>query len=221
MARTATQYSTLIQKKEEENARILNELSSSKREKDQASRQITELQAGIDSLSAELEAQKGDRERSRLVRAKLQEELDELRTLMDAKVSEETRRSEAEKSKEQELVDLRRQASKLQSDLNEARRQGNEGQSKLKAEVGNLTRAYNSLEASHKSLLDRERTTQANLTKVEAGIAEMEKTKRTLESELQSVRSRQIDADGQLAEAIKTKEVDQRSFRKLQSLIVP
>jgi myosin protein heavy chain len=87
-------------------------------------KQITELQADIDTLVAELDAQKYDRDRSKLARAKLQEELDELRALMDAKTSEETRRSEVEKSKEQELADLRGQVSKLQSDLNEARKLG-------------------------------------------------------------------------------------------------
>jgi myosin protein heavy chain len=214
MARTATQYSTMIQKKEDDVARLISDLALSKREREQSLKQITELQADIDTLMSELEAQKYDRDRSKVARAKLQEEVDELRALMDAKTSEETRRSEVEKSKEQELADLRDQVSKLQSDLNVARKLGIENQSKLKVELDNSVRALLSLQDNHKSLAERERAAQARLIKVEAVLSDTEKVKRTLESELQSVRSRQIDTDSRLGEVVRVKEVGLTHFHR-------
>jgi len=207
MARTATQYSTIIQQKEEDIARLISDLASSKREREQAFKHITELQADIDTLVAELDAQKGDQDRGKLARVRLQEEVDELRTLMDAKTSEETRRTEVEKGKEQELADLRSQVSKLQADLKEARKQGLESQSKLRVELDNSVRAHKSLQESHNSLAKQERAVQARLAKAESGLLDLQKAKRALESDLQSLRSRQIDADGQLGEAIRAKEV--------------
>lgn len=212
MARTATQYSTIIQKKEDEAARLVSDLVTLKREREQSYKQITGLQADINTLKSELDAQKGERERGKVARGKLQEEVDELRALMDAKTSEDTRRSEVEKSKEQELADLRGQVAKLQAELNESRRLGLEGQSKLKVELDNSVRAHRSLQDSHKVLSERERAIQGRLAKAESGLEELEKVKRTLESDLHSVRSRQIDADGQLAEAIRAKEVSLTSF---------
>ena len=207
MARTATQYSTIIQKKEEEAARLVSDLISLKRDREQSLKQITGLQADITTLKSELNSQQNERERGREARMKLQEEVDELRALMDARTSEDTRRNEVEKSKEQELAELRGQVARLNADLNDARRVGLEGQSKLKVELDNSIRAHKLLQESHKSLLDRERSLQSKLAKVEAGFEEAEKVKRTLESDLHSVRSRQIDADGQLAEAVRAKEV--------------
>ena len=207
MARTATEYSTMIQKREEHIARLVDQLESSKGERDHSLKQIIELQSDIDTLFAELEAEKGDRAHGIAARAKLQEELDELRTLMDAKTSEETRRNEVEKSKEQELADLRGQVSKLQQDLSEARRLALEGQSKLKLELDYSVREHSSLQQSHTSLLERERIAQSQLIKVQATLSELEKAKRVIESELQSLRSRQNDSESQLADAQRVKEV--------------
>jgi myosin protein heavy chain len=218
MARTATQYSTIIQQKEDHIARLISDLASSKREREQSFKHITELQADIDTLAAELDAQKGDQDRGKLARARLQEDVDELRALMDAKISEETRRTEVEKGKEQELADLRSQVSKLQADLKEARKLGLEGQSKLKVELDNSVRAHSSLQESHNSLAERERAVQARLIKADSGLLDLQKVKRALESELQSVRSRQIDADGHLGEAIRAKEV-RIDFQLLDSIL--
>ncbi|KAF7964629.1 hypothetical protein HWV62_4762, partial [Athelia sp. TMB] len=217
MARTATQYSTIIQKKEEEAARLVSDLISLKRDREQSLKQITGLQADITTLKSELNSQQNERERGREARMKLQEEVDELRALMDAKTSEDTRRNEVEKSKEQELAELRGQVARLNVDLNDARRAGLESQSRLKVELDNSIRAHKLLQESHKSLLDRERSLQSKLVKVEASFEEAEKVKRTLESDLHSVRSRQIDADGQLAEAIRVKEGLERQLLHAQT----
>lgn len=207
MARTATEYSNMIQKKEEQAAQLASQLETLKQERDRSQKQTAELQSDIETLVAELEAQKDDRNRNLSARAKLQEELDELRTLMAAKTSEETRRIEVEKSKEEELSDLRSQVSNLQQDLSEARLQALESQSKLKLELDHSVREHANLLKSYNSLLERERTSQAQLIKVQAALSDLEKAKRAMESELQSLRSRQNDTESQLAEAQRAKEV--------------
>ena len=69
------------------------------------------------------------------------------------------------------------------------------------------TKLHKNIQQSHLSLSDRAQTSQAQLKKAEAALSEAEKAKRALESELQSVRSRAIDTDNQLAEMQKAKEV--------------
>ncbi len=207
MARTATDYTAMIKRKEDDITRLSAELDASKAEHGRLQKEVAQLEAKIDTLTSELQAAQDDCSRTDESRSKLQEELDELRSLLQTKVTEETRRSEVDKSKEAELADLRAQVTKLSHDLVEARRQAAEGQSQLKVELESLTRDYHSLEQSHKSLSDKEAFAQAQLEKAEAALAEAEKSKRTIDSDLQVLRSRQIDLDGQLADAVKEKEV--------------
>jgi myosin heavy chain 9/10/11/14 len=207
MARTATEYSNMIQKKEDEIARREIEVASLKRDREHSLKEIAELQGDIDTLHGELEAQKHDQERGATIRAKLQEELDELRLLMEAKTSEATQKSEAEKSKDEELADLRRQVSKLQQELSEARKQALEGHSKLKVELDHLTREYTSLERDHALLAERERATMARLSTTQTSLSDLEKVKRSFDSELLSLRSRQNALESELAESVRAKEV--------------
>lgn len=207
MARTATDYSNMIKKKEEDADRLADELDKSKQERGRLLKQIAELQANIDALTAELEVQQSDRKRDASAQSKLLEELDELRALLEAKTTEETRRSEVEKSKEQELADLREQVAQVTQELDDARRSAVDSQNKLKIDLDTIIREHSSLEQSHKSLSDRERFAQAQLKKTESSLGEADKAKRTLESELQSIRSRQNSAEDELAEVRKAKEV--------------
>lgn len=207
MARTATEYSHMIQKKEEQLAHLTAQLDLSKSTHTKALKEIIELQSDIDTLVAQLQAEKGDRQQDIAVRTRLQKEVDQLRSLMEAKTSEETRRNEVEKRKEEELADLRLQVSKLQQDLAESRRSALEGQSKLKLELDQAVREHTSLLQSHKSLSERENSAQSQLAKAKISLADLEKTKRSLESELQSLRSRHNDYESQLADATKAKEV--------------
>ncbi|THH01623.1 hypothetical protein EW026_g1099 [Hermanssonia centrifuga] len=217
MARTATEYSNMIKKKEENIDRLSSSLEASQGEHARLMKEIAELQGRADTLTSELHAQQDDRNRTSEAHAKLQEELDELRVLLQAKVTEETRRSEVEKSKEVEIADLRAQTSKLSQDLTEVRKQAAEGQNKLKVELDTLLREHRSLEQSHRSLTDRESSTQVRLKRAETSLSEAEKSKRTLESDLQSLRSRQIDLDSQLAATSKDKEALERKLITAQS----
>lgn len=197
----------MIQKKEEQITKLSAQLDSSKATNSKALKEIIELQSDIDTLVAELEAEKGAREQEVTARKKLQEEVDELRSLMEAKTSEESRRNEVEKRKEEELATLRAEVSTLQQDLADIRRVGLEAQSKLKLELEYSVREHNNLLQSHKSLSDRDNATQSQLMKTKAALSDLEKAKRSVDSELQALRSRQHDYENQLAEAIKTKEV--------------
>jgi myosin heavy chain 9/10/11/14 len=207
LARTATDYSNMLQRREADIARLSSELLTSQRERDLTKKQSAELQGQLETFAAEFDAQKEDRNRDAQSRAKLQAEIDELRALMDAKTSEDSKRAEVERSKEQELSSLRQQASTLQDQLAEARRLSLEEQSKLKVELENLQTEYKALKKDHDDLLQKGNTLEVQRKATNASLIAAEKAKRTAESELQSIRTRQIDVDGQLAEAIKAKEV--------------
>lgn len=220
LARTTTEYSNMIQKKEEQITQLMQELDLSKSSQAKSLRETIELQSHIDTLVAKLDAEKSDRAEEVTSRGKLQEEVDRLRSLMDAKTSEESRRNEVEKRKEGELADLRVLSSKLQQDLADSRRLALEVQNKLKIELEHSMRDHDSLQRSHKSLLERERAAQDQLTKSLGALSELEKIKRAMESELQSLRSRQHNNESQLAEATKTKEVCSRMYKLYQTLIL-
>ncbi|KAL6303713.1 nonmuscle myosin heavy chain b [Sparassis latifolia] len=212
MSRTATEYSNMIKRKEDDIVRLTSELESSKVERNRSLKEINELQVKVDTLTSELSAQQNDRTRRAAAQTKLQEELDELRSLLEAKTTEETRRGEVEKRKDQELLDLRSQVSKLSEELEENRRTTAEDQNKLKVDLDTIRREYDSLLASHKSLSERERSVQAQLRNAEASLSETDKSRRASESELQSIRSRQIDTDSQLADLQKAKEALERQL---------
>ena len=202
----------MIQKKEDRIAELLQQLDELKVEHQTATKEILELQSDIDTLAAELDSEKEDRSKGDLLRVKLQAELDELRVLLQAKTSEETRRNEVEKSKEVELGGLRSQVDKLQHELTDVRRTALETQSKLKLELDYATRELASLQDTHNVVAESEHKHKALAAQAQQNVMELEKTKRSLESELQSVRSRQHDAEGALADAQKAKEVSIISF---------
>jgi myosin protein heavy chain len=209
----------MIQKKEEQITQLTRELDLSKSIHAKSLKETIELQNDIDILMAELDAEKSDRVQEGTIRTKLQEEVDRLRSLMDAKTSEESRRNEVEKRKEGELTDLRTQTSKLQQDLADSRRLALEVQNKLKIELEHSMRDHDTLQRSHESLSERERAAQDQLTRSLGALSELEKTKRAMESELQSLRSRQHDNESRLAEATKAKEVRSRMYRSYQTFI--
>lgn len=208
LTRTANDYSTMLQKKEDDIVRLASEVVASKRERTQLQKDLIEISALTEKQRVELDAYRVDADRTLIAKARLQEELDEFRALMETKTTEETRRREVEKSKDEELADLRRQIADLQGQLNAFRKTALDNESKLKLEVEKFSRQYAQLESSHTSLLDRERATSERVTKTEAAAVAVEKSKRTLESELQALRTKQIDSDSQLAEVVKAKEVE-------------
>ncbi|KAG5220287.1 Myosin [Salix suchowensis] len=182
------------ERKEERIVQLLDQLDTIKAERDSSSKQVIELQSDIDTLMAEIDAGKLDKERGAAARTKLEEELDDLRALMQAKTSEESKRLEVEKSREEELAELRRQASTLQQELSESRRLAAETQNKLKR--------------THCA---------AELTKAQASVAELEKSKRAAESELQAVRTRQANTDNELSTTLKSKTDLERQLVAIQS----
>ncbi|KAF5366211.1 hypothetical protein D9758_005722 [Tetrapyrgos nigripes] len=217
MSHTANEYSALIQKKEDRIAELMQQLEQIEAERDQAAKEILELQSDIDTLAGELQAQRDDHARVDSARAKLQEERDELRQLLAAKSSEETRRNEAEKSKELELADLRSQVSKLQQDLAEARRTALESQNRLKVDLDVATHELASLQKTHDALVQQQRDAQILADQSKGMVAELEKGKRALEAELQSLRSRQLESEAALSEAQKAKEGLERQLTAAQN----
>ncbi|TFK47329.1 nonmuscle myosin heavy chain b [Heliocybe sulcata] len=195
LTRTATEYSNLITKKDDEIAQLLQDLDTARQERSQSAKRISELQGQIDTLAAELQSHKDDQSRDADARQQLQTELDELRSLVEAKVSEEIQRAEVEKNKEEELGRLRDHVAKLREDLTDARKIAVEGQNKLRVDLDNSVREHQALLETHQALLEKSQANAVQLKTAEAALADMEKSKRSLENELQSVRSRQIDSD--------------------------
>ncbi|KIJ56408.1 hypothetical protein M422DRAFT_150276 [Sphaerobolus stellatus SS14] len=206
LARTATDYSNMLQKREAEILRVTNDLDTCLQEREDFRRHSIELQARLDTLSKQLEAQKEDHDRDAQARATLESEIDELRALMDAKVSEDAKRAEVERSKEQELTGLRQKVAELQQQQAEAKRVSLELQNKLKLEASSLQTELRSLQKNYTELMQKEKTLETQQKEAQTALVGAEKAKRTAESELHTVRSRQIEADKQLAEALKAKE---------------
>lgn len=212
LGRTATDYSKIIKEKELEVDRARGELDNAKRERSRLQKHVTELEADLETLSLELDESKQTRERDLTTQSKLQKELDQLRALLEAKTSEETKRSEVERRREAELVSLRSEVSKLQRDIADARTSASEAQNRLKVDLDTTSREHKALQQTYNSLLERERAASSKLKEVTANLSAAEKIKRSLESDLQSVRSRQNDTDSQLAEVQRAKEVSNSSL---------
>ncbi|KAG8905822.1 hypothetical protein FRB99_008187 [Tulasnella sp. 403] len=217
LARTATDYEAMIQKKEAEIDRIIGQLGTARRDGDIARKEATALQAELDTLSKELKAQAGDLERVMQAKAQVESELDELRTTMAAKTSEESKRNEVDRSREEELSRLRNQASDLQTELAEVRRVASEAENKLRVDIETVQHEHETLLKTHEEILAKTKKYETRLAEVEFGLISAEKAKRTAESELQTVRSRQFDLDGQLAEAVKSKEGLERQLATAQA----
>ncbi|KAI9457605.1 myosin II heavy chain [Lactarius psammicola] len=189
LTRTASDYSDMIKQKDANITQLTTELEASKSERSRLSKEILEYRGRIDALTAEIVSQQDK-----------------------TKTSEESRRNEVEKQKDAELRDLRLQASQLQQELSEARRTAIEVENKLKVDLESSLREHTSLLQSHRSLSDRLQVNDQKLKQTEVSLAEASKTKRSQESELQELRSRRIDLDGQLAELQKVKETKYQDF---------
>lgn len=148
-------------------------------------------------------------------RDKLVKERDELHVLLATKASEETRRSEVEKSRELELAELRKELDNLHQTQSQLKQSALETQRKARLELEQMTRDYSSLQSSHNSLVNMDQSTRSQLVTVQAQLSELEKAKRTLESELLSSRSRLHEHEGQLVEAVQVKEVCHWSSARL------
>lgn len=207
LARTATEYSQMLQKKESEMAELQTELQAMRSEHLAISKTISELEAQSQALQEALDNSTSERQRDKAARTKLQKEIDDLRNVMAAKASEDTRRSEVQRSKEKELVGLRAQTSKLQESLEEARRVSVETQSRLKIELEENQRRRENVEQAYKELEDHVTDNVEGRKKAEVGLAEAQKTVRSLESDVQSLRTKLVQTEGDLADATKAKEV--------------
>jgi myosin protein heavy chain len=207
LSRTATDYENMLQRKETDVARLTSELAGMRREREIALKQSAELEGEIDMLAKELDGQRDDAQRDTQARSKLQKELDELRAVMQAKVSEDTKRAEAEKSREQEISVLRAQAADLGSELASVRRQATEAHNKLRVDLEAAQRENATMSKSLKELKTVSSTDQGKLLDLEAALGNVEKAKRAVEAELQTMRARQIEGDNQLEEITKAKDV--------------
>ena len=154
-----------------------------------------------------MEARKDDRDLAIEDRTRLQAELDGLREVLAAKTSEERRREESERSKNQELGKLRAQVNSLQKELIESKNSGIEEHNRLRVSLETTEREYATLLRNFEELQTSDAAQRAKVADVGLRLSESEKKRRTLESELQGIKSRQLDLEGLLAETRKARDV--------------
>lgn len=207
LAHTTTDYEALVQKKEAELTKSSTLLGSARLERDSALKQSSQLQARIDALTGDLQASESARKQGIDSRSRLEEEIDELRTLLQAKTSEETKRSEAEKSKELEISDLRARITSIQQSAVDARREDSAALSKAKVELESLQREHDATQDAVLDLKARVQAAEKSLSETTLSLQAAEKAKKTAETELHEFRSKHLDSEGQLTEALKAKEV--------------
>lgn len=202
-----------MQKKEAELSKLSSLLGSSRLERDSALKQAVQLQGRLDAIGADLQASETARKQGIEARGRLEEEIDELRSLLQAKASEETMRSEASKSMEQELSDLRLRVTTIQQNVVDASREAADVQSKLKVELESLQRELKAAQDSYQDVKLQAQTAEKSLSDATISIHSADKAKKTAETELHEFRSKHLDVEGQLAEALKSKEVSSPPFQ--------
>ena len=212
LTRTTTDYETILQRKEAELSKLSRQFGTARSERDSALKRASELEGRIDALTGDLKARESARAEGVAARAKLEEEIDELRTLLNAKTSEDTKRSEAEKSREQELGDLRSRITAYQQEIADTRRRALEEQNTLKVDLEALLRQHKTTSDAHKDLQTRSQKSEQSLATATSNLQAAEKAKKTAEAELHDFRAKHLDSEGQLAEALKAKEVRPYTF---------
>lgn len=208
MDRTATEYSQMIQKKDEDLSILKDQLTSANLQLEKTTRQSASSLAQIATLKLTIEAHERDKDRTRTEKMNLQAEIDELRNLMVVKTNEASRQTEADKSREAELTNIRVQVEDLQKRLILEKQNALEDHNKLQVDFEAVVRDHKALENSNTSLSRLEHQCREKLIITEEKLSSSEKLQRSLESELQALRTNKIGLEGQLAETMKLKEVD-------------
>ncbi|TFK62490.1 hypothetical protein BDN72DRAFT_390460 [Pluteus cervinus] len=217
LTRTATEYSTMLRKKEDQIVKLNERIDTFRSDSDGSARQMVGLQRRVDSLVLELSEEKQEREQESSSRLKLQQELDELRVLMETKTSEETRRLEVEKGKEVELVALRAQHAGISRKLADERHVALELQAKLRSDLDETARQLQSLKREHDTLSNQDQTRQTQLAEFKSSLSELERLKRSAESELNALRSRQAEELKEMNETVRRKESLERQLAASQT----
>ncbi|KAF8320349.1 nonmuscle myosin heavy chain b [Clavulina sp. PMI_390] len=212
LTQTTADYDKMVQKKEDDLGKAMNLLGTARSERDTTLKQFAELQARVETLTADLQVSDGARKQGVEARARLEEELDELRSLLEAKASEDTKRSEVERSKEVELADLRARITKIQQSAVDAKREDAAALSKLKIELESLQRDHSTATEALADLKARAEASEKSLAEATASLHAADKAKKAAEGELHEFRSKHIDIEGQLSEALKAKEALDRQL---------
>jgi len=204
LMRSVSESETRLQKKDIDISRLHSDLSSSSSERKALEQANAQLDVKLQSHFRDLGLQKDIASRETQARTNLEKEIDDLRTTMG---SQEMKRSEAEKSKEQEIASLRTAVGRLESELAQASRQSSATTEKITLELEGARREHGSLARTHEELVAKSSSLDQKVVKLEDQLGKVEEGRRAAEEELQSVRSRLIDADAALTETRKAKEV--------------
>ncbi|KZT51923.1 putative nonmuscle myosin heavy chain b [Calocera cornea HHB12733] len=206
LKRMSTDYEARIRKGEANVDLLTKELAASKLDAQASTKKVEELQGQLTSLRKELDAQKGDRHKDSLLRGKLQAELDQLRKSLDTKTMEDRKRSEVDRTKEHERSELQLQVGQLEGQLADIRRQAQKERTKLELDLDSAKRELTVATKTCNDLQQQAKAHTQNLREAELAVIQAEKQKRAAQSELEALRNKHGDADGQLAQMTKTKE---------------
>lgn len=99
LTRASTDYEAMLKKRDVEIGELMAQLSKIGEQRETSTKQITDLQLKIDTLTYDLNTVKADSQRVVESKAQLQKELDETRKLMDAKSSEDVKQKEVQRMK--------------------------------------------------------------------------------------------------------------------------
>lgn len=193
-----------LTKKDGDLSRLQAEVVIAKNERRELEDVNAQLDVKLQSHARDLASQRELADREVQARASLEKELDELRRAMG---NEETRRSEVERSKDQEISSLRAEVAKLESGLSQASRTASEATDRITLELESARRQLDQLSKLHDELKQSANAQALRLSETENVLSETENARHAVEAELQSVRSRLIDADAALTETRKAKEV--------------
>jgi chromosome segregation ATPase len=204
---TAADLDARFRKKQDEVTDLQKVLVDRKRDAEGALAGQAELRAHIETLNQEKASIAGERDANALTIKQVHAELDGLRNSMAEKLSQDRLKANLDKSKDLELNSLR---VKLESAVKQAaadRQSSASSREKLEACLEDVRRQNTSLARDHKEAQSALALAKARFTDLSVSVAAFEDDRRSLQSQLSEMRSRQIATDGQLAEASKERAV--------------
>ncbi|KAK9761523.1 class II myosin [Basidiobolus ranarum] len=176
-----------LKRKENELQELQVQLKSESSDKMAVDKQRREILVRMETLESELENERSERAKSNLQKTKLESEIRELHTLIETKLDEETKQSESRRLRDAELSNLREQLSSCQAELEENRRKNTQMVDNLKKQLEDI-KQENDLLANHKATFEK-RIVELEITleEYEKKRSELDKAKRQIEFELQTL----------------------------------
>lgn len=221
LARKVQDLERSLRSKESELANLQSKLVHVQKEKDAAVTDLNALRLRSDNFDKQLKDANVESSRLASAKERVESELDAMRLLVEAKASEDVKQKQLAANKESEIADLRQQVTSLSSELSLLSRQHADKLNGLRLEVSPLTVptpcAVASAEHDPSPQLDKAKqaaltantaageamkqvkTYTKRLEDTERDLADAERFYKAAESDLHTVRAKQVDLEKALA----------------------